>query len=272
VVRNGMAVAVAGILLATATSAEPGSPASEFRPATRSTLVSYDRPRFFQAQARRGAVSETLLVRHDSAGVPTFVATVGKHAGADGRVLVPVQFIRARNGAALDVLALEHLYGIVLRHDARGRYCLTIGTRSCDASRQSMSHDELLRRLIAERRRSVAAVLDRSFSMKAWTPVAMGAVGTASPDANDVAVHVSSAGKPVSSHAVYFSRAPHSSCTAMTNERGVASCRLVDQHADEGEHEDEDEQAQVVVTFPGALRGVEVLPPTTFVLAARKER
>jgi len=262
---------VAGAFASTALGAcasapTPALPASEYRPVPRSTLVSRSDPAFVQARLSDGAQRMTVLARRNPAGEPVPVAVV-RSVGDGAKALVSAQLIPNGADPALEVLAREQLYALMLRHDAQGHFCLTTGARPCDAADHSVSHDELLRELAAERRRAASQTV-LPFATVPWGSVSMSAAALAASDPDDVAVRVAGDSGPMAGVTVYFNRAPHSSCGAKTGVDGVAACRLVDQHGDEGAHEDEDAYSQVIVTYPGDVRPDRVLLPTTFVLPA----
>lgn len=264
-------LAAAGALLAACASLPaPELPASAWRPVLRSTLVSRAEPGFVWAQLAQGGHRQTVLARREGLAVPMPVA-VANEAGEGAEAAVSVQFLPAAAAPALDLLALEQLYALMLRREAQGRYCLAIGLRACDAARQPISHEALLRALAAERQRAATAA-GLSFVPVPWRSISMDAAAARAGDAHgdEVAVQVSEQDRPMPGVTVYFNRAPHSGCAAKTGADGVAACRLVDQHGEDGGHEDEEADARVVVTYPGDVRADRVLLPTTFVLPRRE--
>ncbi|SEB23618.1 hypothetical protein [Variovorax sp. YR216] len=242
--------------------------ASDYRPVLRSTLVSRTDPTFVQAQVREGGYWLTVLARRDPA-VALVPVAVMRHAGDGADASVSVQFLPDARNPVLDVLALEQLYALMLRQDALGRYCLAVGPHQCDAVRQGGSHEALLRELAGERKRT-ASFAGHPFTMTPWRSISMNAVAAPTADHDDVAVQVLDESRPMPGATVYFNRAPHSGCAARANANGIASCRLVDQHGDDGDHGDEDADTQVIVTYPGSVGADRVLLPTTFALPVRK--
>jgi len=235
----------------------------------RSTLVSRTEPTFLQAQVRKGEQWETVLARRDDATTEPVPVAVVRYAGSGADALVSVQFVSDRSSPALDVLGFEELYAVMLRHDAQGRYCVSLATRPCDAARDGVSHAALLRQLAGERKRA-ASVAGDPFPVMAWRSISMYATAAPSSDPDDVAVQVSDESGPMVGVTVYFNRAPHSGCAAKTGADGVAACRLVDQHGDDDGDADEHVRTRVIVTYPGDVGPDRVLLPTTVVLPARK--
>jgi len=256
-------------LAACASPAGPVVQASAYRPVMRSTLVSRAEPTFLQAQVQKGEQWETVLARRDAtrAAEPVPVAVI-RYAGSGADELVSVQFVSDRGSPALEVLGLEELYAVMLRHDAQGRYCLSLGPRPCDASRDGVSHAALLRQLAGERKRA-ASIAGDPFPMTTWRSISMHAAAASSSDPDDVAVQVSDESGTMVGVTVYFNRAPHSGCAAKTGADGVAACRLIDQHGDDDGDADEHARTRVIVTYPGDVGPERVLLPTTFVLPAR---
>jgi hypothetical protein len=263
-----IAAAIAGTALgASASAPAPTVAASDYKPMPRSTLVSRGEPTFVQARVRRGEQWVTVLARNDPAGAPVPVAvttSTGDGAGAH----VSVQVLPDGGSRALKLLVREHLYALMLRQDAQSRYCLAVGARPCDAARRSVSHDVLLRALAGERHRAAVGA-DIPFATVPWRSVSMRASAAAATDPDEVTVRVADNNRPMAGATVHFNRAPHSSCVGRAGANGMASCRLIDQHGDEGSHDDEDENSQVIVTYPGDVRADRVFLPTTFVLPAR---
>ncbi|HWH84113.1 MAG TPA: hypothetical protein VNU71_17925 [Burkholderiaceae bacterium] len=259
-------IAATSVLLAgCASRPAPALQAHDYRPVLRSTLVSRDEPTFVQARIRQGSQWAVVLARRGPDEAPVAVAVM-RYAGHGGDEHVSVQFLPDASSAALNVLALEQLYALILRHEALGRYCFAVGSRPCDAAGRAVAHAGLLRELAGERAHA-AALAGSPFAMTPWRNVAMNPIATAPSDPDDVAVQVSDDSGPMSGVTVYFNRAPHSGCAGKTSANGVAACRLVDHHGDDDDTR-EDARTPVVVTYPGDVRVDRVLLPTTFVLPA----
>lgn len=256
------ALAGACVVLASCALRPVTPPAAlDFRPAPRSTLVSGEL-QFLVAESRHGAQTTTVLARRQAGAAAQVVARlVQLRQGAELQVaILPLpESEGAQARADHEVAALAQLYTLVLRQDPLARYCLGSGGQPCDAARDGISHAQALQALAQARDRAAVDIP----AVVPWRVVEMRAAPTRSWDVDVVAVRATSRQAPLQGLAIHFNRAPHSLCTARTGADGVASCRLVDQHGDEHEH---DHSAPVVATFPGDRRQDAVLPPTTYVL------
>jgi hypothetical protein len=208
----------------------------------------------------------TVLARQQAGGDPRPVARLAQvRQGAE--LQVSIQRLPESEGAAgradYEAAALAQLYALVLRQDPLARYCLGSGRQPCDAARNGVSQARVLRALANARERAA----DGTATAVPWRLVEMTATPSRSHEADVVGVRVTTHQVPLAGVSIYFNRAPHSLCMARTRADGVAACRLVDQHGDQGEHDDDG--TPVVATFPGDVRADLVLPPTTHVLPGK---
>jgi hypothetical protein len=248
-----VSLAAACVLLASCAS-EPVAPptAIEYRPVLRSTLVSNRDVTFVVAKWQEGAELTTVLARQHPGAAPHPVARlVQVRRGSELQVSIQVPPVS-------ESVVLEQLYALVLRQEPVGRYCLASDGRPCEPARDGVSHAEVLVALASARDKA-----DRGPADAPWRVVEMTGAYAPSSDADVVGVRAMADRMPLEGVAIYFNRAPHSLCIARTRADGVASCRLVDPHGDEHEH---DHAAPVVATFPGDVRTERVLLPTTYVL------
>ena len=190
-----------------------------------------------------------MLVHSPAAGKPLPVAEIS----TSPRGVVSFSLRPGPAKGDVKVGTIERLYVLALRQDPEARF-------SFDKGKQ-VSHAELLGELVKARARAA-----QGFKAAAvpWRVVSIAAAPSGDDD-DDVAAIVRNDQGPLKGVTLYFNRAPHSSCSAMTREDGVARCRLVDQYGDEEAHED---KAAVVATFPGDVRADRVLVPITAIVRA----
>jgi hypothetical protein len=254
--------AACALLVSCASGPETPSAALDYRPASRSTLMSNRDLRFVVAQWRRGAELTTVLAQRQTGASPRPVARLVQ-AGQGPTLQVSIHRLPVRTSptspADDERAALEQLYALVLRQEPQARYCLGSGGQRCDPMRDGVSHAEVLLALADARER----VVPHTPATVPWRAVEMAGSPIRSVDADVVAVRATAREVPLEGVAIYFNRAPHSLCAARTGADGVAVCRLVDPHGDDHEH---DHAAPVVATFPGDVRTDRVLLPTTYVL------
>lgn len=254
--------ATCALLASCATNPVALPPGLDFKPATRTTLVSNRDVNFVVAQSRQGAEVTTFLARQRPGEAPHLVARlVQVSQGSELHVSIQrlPESVATANRAAHETAALAQLYALVLRQDSLARYCLGSAGKPCDAARDGVSQAQVLHALADARERAA----DRNPVAVPWRVVDMRAAPIRSWDADVVGVRATSHEAPLAGVPIYFNRAPHSLCMARTGADGVATCRLVDPHGDAHEH---DHAAAVVATFPGDVRTDRVLPPTTQVL------
>lgn len=239
-----------------------------YAPQPASTLVSKRDVRFQVAVVQRGGVRSTVLAYAPAGSKPSPVAVIsGSGTGSDARVAIQRLPLREGTDArVLDLLTLEHLYGLAMRQAPEGRFCLSQGTQPCDANR-GRSHPELLRDLAAARQQALARA-GQAITGAPWQSVSLSPVAGAPAGEDEVSVRIALDTKPMQGTTVYFHRAPHSSCAGKSDAGGIARCVLVDQHGDEEEHAGH-EQVPVLVTFPGHVHPDGAVLPTTLVLEAK---
>lgn len=271
VLRAGYGLALAAACLAPAMAAG-ASPAQHSKlrwtPAPVSTLVSMRDPAFRIAHQEQDGTRKTLLAYQlaDAAPMPVAILWSTRSAGRQHVAVQRLPSVLAAGGAVLDALTLEHLYALLLRQDAEGRFCLSRGTRRCNAAREGRALSELLGQVAGERARAVARA-GTALAAVPWHTVMLKptAVHKTGGDGDEVSARITLDGRPLAGTRLYFNRAPHSSCVGRSDAEGRATCLLVDQHGDEASH-DHDESASVSTTFPGDVRGDRVILPTTVVL------
>ena len=218
----------------------------QYRSIPRSTLVSKPELRFKLAPQRRGDAQVMVLVHQPAHGE---VVPVAEISSSNDRVAFSLLPAAAR--ADLKVVTLEHLYVLAMRQDPEATFSFD--------DRKQLSHTELLRGLVQARGRAAQG----SGAGAPWTMLSMAPARSGGDD--EVAVTVKNASGPMKGVAIYFNRAPHSTCHAKTDDAGLARCQLVDQHGDEEAHGDEGKVA-VVATFPGDVGKDRVLVPMTLVM------
>lgn len=258
-IASAIAIAIVGAAPALASDAPSGA---DFRPAPRSVLTGTGGPVFELIDTTHGEVTTTLLAWRQAGATRQPVARLTQQERPGGPREVSIE----RLGAPADeheAATIAQLYAIVLRLDPAARYCLgrnpTGDGAPCDAARDGIAHDELLRTL-ADRRAALPAA---RMGAPAWQIVRVEAVPTRSWDADVVSARAIGPDGPMAGVTLYFNRQPHSICAARTRADGVAVCRLVDQHGDEHEH---DHTLPAVATFPGDVGAARILLPTTRVL------
>lgn len=224
---------------------------AENRPASvpRSTLVSNSSLRFGLTYDQKGDTQVMALVHSPAAGKPLPVAKVSTFANG----VVSFSLLSGSANSAVKIGTIERLYVLALRQDPEARFSFHEG--------KQLSHAELLAELVKARARAAKGL---GAATVPWRVVSIAAAPSGNDD-DDVAAIVKNDQGPVKGVAIYFNRAPHSSCYATTREDGVAKCRLVDQHGDEEAHHD---KAAVVATFPGDVRADRVLVPITAIVRA----
>lgn len=247
-------------LMSCATAPPPlPPPGIDYRPVTRSTLVTGQDLRFMQAQWQQGAGWTTLLARQQGGADPRPVAQLVQVRHGDDRQVSVHVLPEAGNEPAR--ATLEQLYAQVLRLEPLARYCVALDAQACDPAREGMSHAQALQALARARDR----LASRTAGAVPWRVVEMTGPAARPWDPDRVGVRLQAGQQPLEGIAVHFNRAPHSLCVARTRADGTADCRLVDQHGDEHTH---DHAQRVVATFPGDVRTDRVLLPTTHVLPA----
>jgi hypothetical protein len=232
-------------------------------PLPRSTLISRPELPFDLVSLERDKKHIEVLRYRPAGAPPSSVAAIVETMSVDGSA--SVSFLQLMSPAPdLDVAVLERLYVLAIAQEPRARFCLGDATRRCDHAQGGVSHAEFLHELVRARERAVHAASDVA-RLAPWHAVSMTAAKPPSGDVDDVAVNVAADERPLAGVSLYFNRAPHSGCVAKSDERGYATCRLVDQHGD-AESEPDAGNVPVTVTFPGDVRPGYVLVPSTFML------
>jgi len=233
-------------------------------PAPRSTLISRPDLRFAIARGRRDGAAISVLVYEPQAAPPIPVALAAT-ARSDSRFLVSIRRLGLSQplDPQLELAALEHLYVLAVEQEPTAAFCLAADDARCDPAAKGETHAAVLKELVEAREHAARASGKPAAD---WNAVTMSTPASApGRDGDEVAVRVTLRERPVSAQNVFFSRAPHSGCVAPTDADGVARCRLVDYHGDDG---DENERGvPVVATFPGDVTAGRVLVPMTYVLA-----
>lgn len=229
---------------------------------TASTLVSRPAIKFTLEQRESGG-REVVTLMHAPGGAESTPVAVIEISGSSARTQI---IVRLKSPVSTDpeveLSALERLYTVALQLDPEAGFCFSNGRKTCGTSTARESHADLLRQIAAARE----GVLART--RLAGTPWRM--VDVSSPPSDTrapqrVSARFTLAGTPLRDTRIFFSRAPHSACVAKTGTDGVASCELVDQHADEDQHGDD---RAAIATFPGDVTAERILPPITTIVSA----
>jgi hypothetical protein len=266
-VRAGLVLAAACLLAACQTLDMPLATESlQYGPAPISTLVSRRDLQFKLAQVERENGRMAVLAYQPPGERPLPVAVMSlSRSGNESYVsvsrLAPLKAQEDQGNIA--IVTTEYLYALVMRQDPEALYCLTQSTQQCNVSSNGYSHAELLRELAREHQEDVARV-GRTGTSIPWHVVALKPTGMVHPDSDQVSVHITSDEGSMEGKAIFFNKAPHSSCMANIDKSGIATCYLIDQHGDDGAHS-EHEKAPVLATFPGDVGAKRVLLPTTLV-------
>ncbi|MDY0746942.1 hypothetical protein SNE35_20685 [Paucibacter sp. R3-3] len=212
----------------------------------------------FRVGRLRHGDAEAVILAHETADHRLLPMATAAEIGDAARPRICVDLLGMRDAGtdrALVITAVERFYGLVLRLDGEGDYCLADASNDCPVG-QRLSQGDVLRELVRVR----AEALDDK--AKPWSVVSLAPAKAASSDLDDVAAQVSGDAGPMAGATVFFHRAPHSGCVAKSGEQGVATCRLVDQHGDEDPDEHEAD-AKLLVTFPGEIGTDRTLVPMT---------
>ena len=265
--KVGLALA-AGCLLMAACAADAGSvdDAPAYSPVPTSTLVSRRDLQFKLGHVQRGACRVTFLAHQARGAEPLPVAVMWFWQSDRAAHVSVLRLAQAAGseGSDLNVATLEHLYALALRQEPLARFSFADGLQPCEPAKDDYSHADFLRELFRARRDAVARADHRGTSV-AWHVVSMAPAGGGHAKADEVGIRVVSDQGPMEGATIFFNRAPHSGCVAKSRHDGLATCQLVDQHGDDGEHSEE-HKVPVVATFPGDVRDGRFLLPTTLVL------
>jgi len=261
----------AGCLLVACAGAQPASVAARLDlsgmttlPAPRSTLISRPDLRFHLAQRRSGISETTVLVHDPPSGAPVPAAAIIA-SGERGPRHVSVERLALPSAEpGLEVAVLENLYVLAVAQEPTASFCLAEQGAGCDPARHGESHAQLLKQIVAAREAALRGPQDASAAH--WQMLTMSPAPKPGTDPDQVAVRVALDQRPFQGAQVYFNRAPHSGCVARSDAGGIAACKLVDYHGDEGDEHEAD--VPVVATFSGDVRPGRVLVPATFELPA----
>jgi hypothetical protein len=183
---------------------------------------------------------------------------------SDAFLVEPVDTPTQEVKALLELTALEHLYVLIREREPAA------GSFSFGTARESTSQWDVLRS-VAVARECAAARLGgwvRSGGIKLWRTVNLQESNACAPrcarEHDTVAARAENDRGPIAGAAITFLRAPHMTCTAVTDGAGHASCTLWDAHGHDESHEDEGES--VVVTFSGVIGQESIDLPTAALL------
>lgn len=263
--QAGLALGAAG-LLATSFAAGPSGTGQtgDYAPAPASTLVSRQDVPIALGRVQGKGIRKVVLAYQPAGQQPSPLAEISTTDSGD-HALVSVHLLpqsSVPDDLPMRVVTLEHLYFQAMRLDPEAAFCFSDGERPCDAAASGSSHAALLRDLAMARQRALQrdGVAGVPWEMVALRPPAQRTSGL-----DEVGARIAGSRGPMQGVTLFFNRAPHSSCVATTGADGAAHCHLVDQHGDGDEHSDQD-QARVLVTYPGDVRAERVLLPTTLLL------
>jgi hypothetical protein len=243
----------------------------ESRPAPASPLLTDPKLKFDLVSAAWRGKDLTVLVQRRSASTDSLLGFVSRARKSDDPHAAyhwhPVAARRCQ-ASAVDLAALEHMFRVAINDVVTERYRFAIGDGRQDESDSHLTHAQLLLR-IAEERECVAGALTNieSRPLKRWRSVLLEPADTGGHGAV-VSARLRSADGPVLSATILFTRAPHLECSASTDSKGVASCRLEDMHGHD-DHGDESPGAPTLASCPGEVKSDLIMLPTTLVLPRR---
>jgi hypothetical protein len=277
--RISLMAALCGLLEVAPLAAEMpvNSPPVEYPAAPASTLLTQPELPFGVARVQREDRDVSILAFMRPGMAPLRVAEVSARKADQAISIVLRSQALRRAGTHIEIAALEHLYGMVLRQEPHARFSVIYG-ESPGTNQDGRSHAESLRDVARARHAAISGAGGRSpavpwqvVTMQPWAPAnddaAGNGIGSARPGAkaDQVGVLLTSDQGPVVGVSVYFSRAPHAICTGVSRADGLAACHLVDPHGDDDAHADD--ASSTLATFPGVIGRAKVLLPTTLVLA-----
>jgi len=167
--------------------------------------------------------------------------------------------------SAVDLAALEHMFRVAINDVVTDPYRFGVVDGRPDDLSFSLTHAQLLER-IAKARECVADALTSTGARppKRWRTVLLEPAEPAK-DGTIVSARLRSAGGPMVSATILFTRAPHLECSATTDSNGIAGCKLEDTHGHD-DHGDEVSGAPTLASFPGDAKPDFIALPTTIVL------
>jgi len=228
-----------------------------------STLISCPAIKFTLDERKSGLRQVATLMYAPSSAERRALAAI-EVAESEAREDVVVRVLPV-SGPALDpeveIAAIERLYTLVLNLNPEANFCLSEGGASCIPQAPIGSHARVLREISLARDRTLA---QRRVHGSPWRVVSM-TPATGNRGTSDFAsVRVTVGAAPLPGKQIFFSRAPHSGCIAITGADGVAACELADQHGDGDEHHDDH---GIVANFPGDVTAERIYPPTTTIVS-----
>jgi len=222
------------------------------------------------------AAAVTEFTHEGQGGERHLLATVSREGEANHARTLVKWFRRSGSSspkaAELDLAGLERLYEHVLHQDAAGIFefePVPPDTRkSKGRARIGPTQGDVLRAIALARERAVAdlAASGSGLNPTPWGIASMKVLPApagqaADPDRITLRVHDAKE-RPISGVTLTASRGADMMCSAKSDARGVASCKLIDAHAHApGEHDDDAEPT--VITFPGLVSTDRIELPTT---------
>ncbi len=242
----------------------PTDGSTRYVPVQASSLFSTGNLQFEMGRVRHGDSLATVLAYETSSKDVSPVATIALAGeGASSKICID---LLARTDAGADrvlaVATLEHVYNLVLREDPWAAYCLADKIHQCSFTAKGLPQGDMLRELVRMREHELSDGL-AGVASKPWQVVMLSPTGVGSSD-DLVRARIAGKDGPMQGMRLFFHKAPHSGCNAMSDANGVASCQLVNFHGDDDG--DENKDPKLLVTFPGESDSHRVLVPTTFVM------
>jgi len=165
--------------------------------------------------------------------------------------------------AEIRLASLEHLYAMVLRHDAGQRFDFVIDGAKRVASRAQGS---AVLQLIASLRECAARDAQGlgGHSIARWSYPKLTAMPFTGPERKLVVARVQDAmNRPIRDAHVSFARGEHFNCNTQTDALGIARCTLTDPHGHEVEPAVD--RSPTFVRFAGLVTDGYVVPPALLV-------
>ena len=177
--------------------------------------------------------------------------------------------------AELNLVGLERLYEHLLQKDPAGtfelhRFELAARPGKTVGVKIGSTQGEVLRWIAGARQRAVADLRASGSALRpvAWSVATIEPAAASAgekPDADRVSVRVVDATRrPIAGATLTAARGDHMLCSAQSDSRGLASCKLMDAHGHAaGVHDEEDHATPVIVTFGGVVTAQRIDLPTT---------
>jgi hypothetical protein len=243
------------------------------QPAPASALLSEPRLRVELTNADWRGHQLTLLVLRAPSAPAALLAMVSRAQGSQTSGASYHWYPTAERScqaSPVDLAALEHLYRFAMNDTLTDEYrFVAIEKNSRSASDPALSHAQLLAR-IAKERECIADALTSSGTAppKRWRTVSLDVTEPAG-DRNLASARLRDGHGALANATVLFTRAPHLECSGLTDQNGLASCRLEDTHPHSGgdDHGDDDDVpgAPTVASYPGEVQADVVVLPTSAV-------